>query len=151
MARSQAEAVNSWNFYQAKSMKQMLSEDAADQLETYLAVSVNLSEKTRTGLEQEIQQQKLQAARYESEKEEVKKKAERFDEDYHRLHIRHDQLDLSEAFLTLTMALYGMTALTRRKWLFGLAVAVLATGLVFGMAGFLDLPIHPEPLARFLD
>jgi hypothetical protein len=150
MTRSQAQAGDAWNFYQAKSMKQMLTEDTAVQLETHLSVSAGLVDKTRTALELEISKHRESAARYEKEKEEIKQRAEGFEEEYHRYHTRHDQLDLAEAFLTLTMALYGMTALTRQKWLFAVAVVVLVAGIVFGMAGFLDLPIHPESLVRFL-
>lgn len=151
MGQTQAQAVDTWNFYQAKSMKQMQSEGVADQLEAHLAVSGGLNDKARAGLEAKIGQYKSHAERYEREKEPIKAKAEGFEEEYHRLHIRHDQLDLSESFLTLSMALYGMTALTRRKWLFGVAVTVMLIGVFFGVAGFFDLPIHPEALARFLD
>jgi hypothetical protein len=151
MSEAQAHTVDSWNYYQAKSIKQMTSETVSEQLVTHLVVTAGLSPATRAAVEERIAHYNAQAKRYEEEKEAIKKKAEGFEEEYHHKHIRHDQLEFSEAFLTIAIALAGITVLTRRRWLLGLAIVMMLTGVIFGLAAFLNSPLHPDILMRWLD
>jgi len=57
---------------------------------------------------------------------------------------------MSEAGLTLAMALYAVTLLTRKRWLFGVALVFSVYGVVMGLAGYAGWNLHPEWLARFL-
>jgi hypothetical protein len=50
----------------------------------------------------------------------------------------------------VAIALLGVTALTRKRWLLWLAGAFLAFGLLFGMAGFFNWPIHPDKVMSWL-
>ena len=45
--------------------------------------------------------------------------------------------------MSVAIALLGVTALTRKRWLLGVAVVFLAPASFFGVAGFAGLPIHP--------
>ena len=66
------------------------------------------------------------ARKNEQEKAQVKAEAEQSARDYDALNVHDDQFDLAEACLSVAVALAGVTALTRKRWLFGLA---------FGFAG----------------
>ena len=87
---------------------------------------------------------------YLKEKEEIKKQAEDAQKEYDRLNVHDDQFDMSEAALSISTALLGVSALTRKKWLVGVAVAFAGFGVVMGFAGFLGWNLHPDALARFL-
>jgi hypothetical protein len=88
--------------------------------------------------------------RYEAEKDELKRKAEAFEKEYDTLNIRDDQFDMAEAAMSVGIAMFGITALTRKRWLLAFAAAVAAFGVVLGLAGFLGWNIHPEFLAKML-
>ena len=64
--------------------------------------------------------------------------------------MRHDQFDLSEAAMSVAIALLGVTALTRKRWLLGVAGVFLAVGVLFGVAGFLNWNIHADALVSWL-
>jgi len=61
-----------------------------------------------------------------------------------------DQFDMAESFLTVSIALCGVTALTRRRWLFGLAVFFALSGLLLEFGGFMQWSFHPDWLAKLL-
>ena len=90
------------------------------------------------------------AKRYEHEKAEVKEEAEGYEHRYETLNGRHEQFDLSEAAMSVAIALLGVTALTRKRALLGVAAVFLAIGLVFGVAGFLNWNLHSSVLMSWL-
>jgi len=64
--------------------------------------------------------------------------------------VHDDQFDLSEAALSIAIALLGVSALTRKKWLVGLAILFAGFGVVMGLAGFLGWSLHPDAIAKLL-
>jgi len=48
------------------------------------------------------------------------------------------------------LALFGVTALTQKKWLLGVGIAFAATGTILGLAGFAGWNLHPDWLASLL-
>jgi hypothetical protein len=90
------------------------------------------------------------AKKYGSEKDEIKAQAEAAEAEYDRLGVHDDQFDISEAALSIAIALLGVSALTRKKWLVYLALFFALSGLFFGMAGFLGWTFHPEGVAKVL-
>jgi len=138
MNQAQAKAIDTWNYYQAKSMKQNLAEATLDQM---TAVG---------GSPDALVHYKQQVARYEKEKGEVKDEAEGYEKKYEALNQQHDLFDLCDAAMSVAIALLGVTALTRRKWLLAVAGVFLVLGAVFGVAGFANLPIHPESAVKWL-
>jgi hypothetical protein len=147
MMRAQAKAVDTWNYYQAKSMKQNLAEATLDQLR---AVQSAASAQPAAALEKRIASYEAQVTRYEKEKEEVKVEAEGYERQYEVLEVRHDQFDLSDAAMAVAIALLGVTALTRKRWLLGVAAVFLAVGVMFGVAAFLNWNLHADKLVSFL-
>ena len=91
-----------------------------------------------------------EVVRYDKEKADVKAQAEGYEHEYDRLNIHDDQFDLSDAGLSMGIALLGVTALTRKRWLLGLAGLFLLVGLTFSVAGFLGWGLHPTALMSWL-
>lgn len=149
MAQDQAKAVDQWAYYQAKGMKQNLAESVLDQLRLRQA-EPGLPPQTAALLAKEIATYAASAERYAREKEEIKRAAEAAEKDYDRLNVHDDQFDMSEALISVAIALLGVSALTRKKSLVAFAVAVAVFGVVLGLAGFLGWNLHPDALAKFL-
>src|SRR5262245_13183371 len=150
MSQAQAKAVDTWNYYQAKSTKELLSSNMADQIRMQIASSNNLSPAVRAKLEQQVAHYTEEARRYEREKEDIKKQAEGFEATYDRLNIYDDQFDMAEAAFTIAIALGGITALTRQKAMFMGAAMMVAIGVAFEISGFLGWNLHPDWLAKLL-
>jgi hypothetical protein len=154
MLQAQAKAVDTWNYYQAKSTKQNLAEATVDQLLALKSVSSAGGSAQATAaaqeLEKRIENYRGQVTRYDREKEEVKTEAEGYEHRYEALEVRHDEFDLSDAAMSVAIALLGVTALTRKRWLMGVAAVFLAIGVLFGMAGFLSWNLHVDTLMSWL-
>jgi len=108
-----------------------------------------LTREARGSLDGRIAEFKAKAAKYETEKAEIKAEAERLEKEYDTLNT-HDQFNMAEAGLTVVIALFGITILTQRKWMLGLACTFSAFGFLMGLAGFLKWNLHPDWLARIL-
>jgi hypothetical protein len=147
MAQAQARAVDNWAFYQAKSTKEHLAEQDAARYEVQLADTA-LNPGVRDAATGQLERLKAEAKRYGSEKEEIKAKAEGFEKEYDALNFHDDQFDMAEACLTVAIALLGVTALTRQRWLFVFGTAMMIFGVFMTAAGFLGWNIHPDWLAR---
>ena len=146
MDQAQAKAIDTWNYYQAKSMKQNLAEATLDELMAVRGSSATPSAE----LEKRVANYQKQVTRYEHEKGEVKEEAEGYEKRYEELNGRHDLFDLCDAAMSVAIALLGVTALTRKRWLLGVAAVFLLTGVFFGITGFVNLPIHPETAVKWL-
>jgi chromosome segregation ATPase len=147
MDQAQAKSVDTWNYYQAKSMKQNLAEATLDELS---ALRGTASGAAAESVDKRIANYEKQVARYEHEKGEVKEEAEGYEKRYETLNEQHDLFDLCDAAMSVAIALLGVTALTKKKWLLAVAAVFLVTGVFFGVAGFMNLPIHPQTAIKWL-
>lgn len=124
-------ASNQWNFYQAKSNKQNLAE---------LAISL-------PGVD--AQKYKDKAARYESEKEGIKKDADKLEAESsewnkksdEKMH-EHHQWALATTVIQIAISLAAITLLTRRTWMEYTAYGVAVVGIVLGLLAW----FHIDPL-----
>jgi hypothetical protein len=148
MTQAQAKAVNTWSYYEAKSTKENLAEATLDELEAMRDLSATPAKDA--ALTARIESYKAQVARYDKEKAEIKAEAEGYEHSYDALNQRDDQFDLSDAAFSLAIALLGVAALTKKRWLVGMASVFLLTGLVFSVAGFMNLPLHPDRMMSWL-
>ena len=148
MAQAQANAVDQWSYYQAKGMKQNLAEATLDQLQ--LQRSMLTDPKFAPMLDAKIAVYEKQVKKYEKEKIDIKANAEGQQKEYETLNLHDDQFDMSDACLSVAIALFGVTALTRKRWLLALAVVFMFFGVLFGLAGFFAWGLHPDFLAKFL-
>lgn len=149
MAEEQALMVNSWSYFQSKSMKQNLAEATLAQLQVQRAVGAGtMAPEMLANLDKQIAKYDANVKRYETEKNEIKTQAEGHQAEYSRLNNHDDQFDLSDASLSVAIALFGITALTKKRWLLVFAIAFMGFGFLFGVAGFLQWDLHPETLTR---
>ena len=134
-AIDKTEAANAWNYYQAKSNKQNLAE---------MAMTLPGVDPTKY---------KADVARYQGEKEEIKKKAEKFEASSsgwnHRsdgaMH-QHHQWALATTAEQIAISLAAITLLTRKKWLMIGAYAVAAVGVALGVFAWL----HIDPIGALM-
>jgi len=80
----------------------------------------------------------------------IQQEATGYQAEYDRLNRHDDQFDMADACFSLTIALYSITALTRKRWLFALAAGLMAVGISLGLAGFVGWEFHPDWLAGLL-
>ena len=138
MAQAQAHSVSKWSQYQSKSTKQNLAE-------TTLALAQ--LQKAPDSLQAHY---KDEIARYEKEKGEIQAEAKGLEAEYEQLNIHDDQFDMSEACLSVGLALFGITALTKKRWLLIFACCLAMIGVLLGLGGFLGWSFHPGWLAKLL-
>ncbi len=150
MQQAQAKAVDQWAYYQAKGTKQHLAENSAEMLKVQLEMNAGLKPDLRAKVEARIAAQEAAAKKYEKEKEKIRAEAEGAAKEYDALNIHDDQFDLAEACLSVGIALAGVTALTKKRWLFGVAMIFAGIGILFGLAGFLHWRLHSDLLAKVL-
>jgi hypothetical protein len=120
-------AADQWAYYQAKGIKEAIAEEQA----TSAADPARAAEF------------KAKAQKYAAEKEDIKKKAEEFDQkaeeanvhSEHALH-PHEKLALAITLIQIAISAASITALTRKKWLFGVAVVAAVGGLAVWILAF---------------
>lgn len=150
MAQAQAGAVDQWSYYQAKGVKGNLAESTKEQMELQRDTTPNLTPEARKAFDAKIAEHESQIKKYDDEKKAIKKQAEELEAQYNALNTHDDQFDMSEALLSVSVALFGVTALTQKRWLLGVALTFASIGILFGIAGFARLSLHPDWLAKFL-
>ncbi len=127
-AIKKTEASNQWNYYQAKSGKQNLSE-----------LSVEIAPAKKEFYEEEIK-------RYKSEKKEIQIKAEglekeskdwdkKSDDELHN----HHRWAQATTVLQIAIALSAIALITRRKWLANIVYGVSVIGIIIGVLAFLHI------------
>ncbi len=146
MQTAQAHSVDEWAYYQSKSTKENIAQAAVDQL--MLQRDMAPTPEVQKKFDDAIAKQQATTKRYEKEKEDIKAKAEGFEDEHERLDVHNDQFDMAEALLSVAIALFGVTALTQKRWMFAVAGVFGVFGMFMGIAGFAKLGFHPDWLAR---
>jgi hypothetical protein len=150
MEQAQARSIDQWAYYQAKGTKQNLAEQMVDQLEFERELWRGAAPDSRALFDAKIKDYQHKSTHYEAEKTQIRKDAEAATKEYDRLNFRDDQFDAAEACLSISIALFGVTALTQKRWLLGFGIGLAALGCALGLSGFLGLNFHPDFLARIL-
>ena len=150
MSQSQSRAVDEWSHYQAKSTKQHLAEDMAANVEAQIALAPHLTPEARAKAEAVRARLLAEAATEAREKLAVQRTAQGHERDYDAWNVHDDQFDMADAMFSVAVALYGVTALTQRRWLFAMAVLATLTGAVLGLCGFMHWAFHPDWLSGLL-
>jgi hypothetical protein len=143
-----AQAINTWAYFQAKNTRLTLAQATIEQLRALQSLVNNPSEAAK--LEAAIAKNVEDARRYENEKENLRLSAEALQEASSHLGIFHRQLDLSKAALAVSIAMCGVAALTRKKWLLKIALAFIAFGLFWGLAAFFGISISTGVFTAWL-
>lgn len=140
MSQAQAHAIDAWSYFQAKSTKEAIAENSLKLLRLHpqvgdLAVGKNY--------EDEI-------ARYEKEKAEIKSQAEGYEKEYDSINMFDDQFDMTDALLTISIAMFGITSLTQKKWLLYFATAISLLGIFLGLTAFMKISLHSDFVSKIL-
>ena len=146
MQKAKAEAVDAWAEYQFARVKLHVDENGLNQLrllESGGQIDRALAARQAAEYEADIK-------KYQARSAETMKKAKDLEAEYDRLNFRDDQFDLSDAFLSIAVALAAVAALTELMWLLFVAWGSGALGLAFGIAGFAGWNFRPEWLAQLL-
>jgi DNA repair ATPase RecN len=150
MQQAQASSVDEWAYYQAKGTKQNFAVAAREQLEIMRDTTATPTPELRALFDKRIAQYVAQEKKYETEKDDIKRKAEGFQKQYDELNRHDDQFDAAEALMSVAIALFGVTALTRKRWLLVVGMVFAGTGELLGFAGFLNWSMHSDWLASLL-
>ena len=146
MQKAKQEFVDAWAEYQASRIKLHVDENGLTQLRMLeTAGNIDRAIATRQAADYEADIKK-----YEARSKETRAKAEALEKEYDRLNFRDDQFDMSDAFLSIAIAVAAVAALVDSFWLLYVAWASGAIGFGFGIAGFLGLNFRPEWLAQLL-
>jgi hypothetical protein len=146
MQKAKSESVDAWAEYQAARLKLHVDENGLSHLrllETGGNIDKALAAKQAAEHESDI-------TKYQARSVETMAKAKALENEYDRLNFRDDQFDMSDAFLSIGIALSAVAALVDTYWLLYLAWASGGVGLMFGIAGFVGWNIRPEWLAVLL-
>jgi len=147
MLQSKSDAVDTWSEYESKRIKHHLLELGRDQA---VALRDTAAKQNSTTLDGQLKHYESEIARYQKDEGELQKKARDYEAQYDTLNYRDDQFDLSDAALSMSIAMLAVTALTKKKWLLWLSLVIGAFGIVMGTAGLAGLRIHPGWLIKML-
>jgi len=146
MQKAQSTAVDAWAEYQSTRVKLHVDENGLATLrllESSGSVDKAVAAKQVAEYEADIK-------KYEARSKETRGKAEGLEKEYDRLNLRDDQFDISEAFISIAIAVAAVGALVDAWWLLYFAWGSGAIGLVFGIAGFADIGLRAQWLASLL-
>ncbi len=119
-----------WAYYQAKSIKQNLAETQMDAFEVQVLGAANPDQ--RALYEQKIAAVKQDVARYEVEKNDIKKQAEKAANDNKLLAVKGNYFSASVVFFQIAIMLSSVAALLKKKfmWVIGLVFGAIAAVLL---------------------
>ena len=146
MLQAKSDAVDTWSEYQSKRIKHHLLELGRDQTLVLRATTPQAGAQ----LDEQVKHYESELARYQSDETDLQDKAHGFEKQYDALNYRDDQFDLSDALLSVALAMLAVTALTRKRWLLWTSLVFGAFGFIMGLAGLIGWRIHPDWLTRLL-
>ena len=147
MQRLQIDKNDTWAWYQARNIRQEVLHTSARQLRTF---ATGQSEAVRATMLKEADKDDELAKQQHIKMAELQAEAKTIEARYEAMNVHDDQLDLEAASLSIAISLLAMTALTRQRWLFGVALVPVALGVVMGLAGLFGWGLTFEPVTRWL-
>jgi hypothetical protein len=146
MQKAQSGAVDAWAEYQSTRVKLHGDENGLSTLrllESSGSVDKALTAKQAAEYEADIK-------KYEGRSKETRAKAEAMEKEYDRLNMRDDQFDISEAFISIAIAVAAVATLVDAWWLLYLGWGSGTIGIVFGIAGFAEISLRVQWLVALL-
>lgn len=132
MQQDQATQVDTWNEYQATKLKLHMEEIAEAQRGPGAARATQA------------------IAKYTKEAADLKTAALAAKADYDANNYRDDQFDLSDGLASIALATTAISALVELWWLLYVGWVAGGLSILFMVAGFAKLPIHPDSIVSFL-
>ena len=147
MQQAQADKIDHWNFYQARNLREEIAMSTASTIEL---LSLSTSEAQKSNYKTKIDHFLKIAEEQKQKKNELKDLAEKDQLKYNELNFVDDQFDLSDAAISISIALLAVTSLTELSWLYFLTLLPAFFGIFMGISGLFGLPFHPDLLIKFL-
>ena len=160
MLNANIHASDTYAFYQAKYIRQVLLQTAAEELELTAAASANLAPEQRARVDQLVKRYRDTVTRYESEpataegKKELMARAKQWEHTRDHAATRLPNFEYSEALFQIAIVLGSVAIVAISPWLLGLSGVLAACGLALTINGYLLLvPLphgdmaHPAPEA----
>lgn len=147
MQQAQVDKLDYWAYYQARTIRADVAEQAATSLEL---AKVGAPAEQAAAYDQAIAGYRAKQVDQLKKRDELRALAEKAQADYTAYGKRDDQFDLSDALLAIAIALLAVTALTHLWWLFVVSLVPTVAGVVMGLAGLMNLAIHPDMLFKLL-
>ena len=147
MQQAQADKIDHWSFYQARNIRQEIAQA------TVTTLTIQRRRATaadRAAIDSSIARYEALTRDQAAKKDSVRAQAEEDQKTYDSLNSRDDQFDLSDTLVALAISLLALTSLTRKEWLFWVAMVPTALGALMGAAGLFGLNIHAEAISRLL-
>jgi hypothetical protein len=138
-----ADSIDLWNEYQAERIKLHGDENDVKMLGIVHADNAQAASAEQQRLEKQI-------AKYTVQSTDLSNKARAEDKNYELLKFRHEQFDMEDGILSITLALTAVSALTELYWLLATGWGFGAFGMLMGLAGIFGWNLHPEFLTKFL-
>jgi len=133
---SQSKAANQWAYYQAKDLKQYLHELQKDGLELSLLGAGKAGGDYAQAVRGRAAAYAEKIAKYEGQKEEIKRQAEAFDASIAESQAHSGAFGMAVIFLQIAILLSSVSALMKRKEIWYGGMAVGAVGVVYFANGF---------------
>jgi len=140
MEKAQSDRNNDWLWFQARNLREEMYRTAADHLRAQAGTQPSPE------LLRMIETFDARARDQEAKKQKQFDSATSHAETYEALGGLDDQFDVTEAALTIGLALMGVTALMKRYWLFILALVPSGFGVFMGIAGFAGWVVSLEDI-----
>ena len=147
MQQAQVDKIDNYAWYQARNLREEIARATVAQLTAQAAAA---SPSAQPAVQEQIDIYKKIAADQEEKKKVQQADAEKADQTYEELNIHDDQFDLSDAMLALAISLLALTALTQRRWLYGIAMVPTVFGVFMGLAGLLSWNTHWAIFSKLL-
>jgi len=132
MQADQAAQIDIWNEYQATRLK------------------LHLEAMAQAAAGPGAAQAAGEVERYTRESDALRGRALAAKADYDRAGYRDDQFDLADGFASIALATTAISVLVEAWWLLGFSWGAAALAVLFNVAGFAALPLHPDALIAFL-
>ena len=147
MPQAQASKIDDWSFYQARNNRQEIAQSTVVQLQVTRQAAPAAQ---RPSVDSAIARYQALVKDQASKKDSLRVAAEADQKTYDSLNYRDDQFDLSDTLIALAISLLALTSLTKKQWLYWVAMVPTALGVLMGLAGLLGWSIHPDAISRLL-
>ncbi|MEP6491206.1 MAG: DUF4337 domain-containing protein [bacterium] len=148
MQQAQADKIDHWSFYQARNIRQEIGQ--AELTQVTLARALESIPAQRVQLDSAIARYKALVADQAVKKDSLRVQALADQTTYDSLNYHDDQFDLSDTLIALAISLLALTSLTKKRWLYWIAMVPTGLGVLMGLAGLFGLHIHSDFISHLL-
>lgn len=147
MQMKQVERNDNWAWFQARNIRQAVYEGVSAELSVPWP---NETPENRKAREAKSEEYRKKAESQDQKAQQQKSDAEQAQKEYDELNEKDDQFDLCDATLAISLALMGVTALTKKWWLFFVSLVPAAFGFYMGIAGFIGINTDVGPIKELI-